>query len=133
MSLGTRLTCPSELATCTSFCARRQEFPPLRPRRGRRPEAGPVFLSAGAKEAASSRVPQSAQNGLPTCDSAPHLGQRIGSGAPQSAQNRFPGAASAPHFVQRMFILAAIYPPNSSSSALASFRSAVSNPSVNQL
>src|SRR5207245_2865471 len=89
----------------------------------RTPLGGVAGFPAAAREAASSRAPQSAQNGLPTCASAPHLGQRTGSGAPQSAQNRLPGRASTPHFGHRSFIPAAIYPPNSSSSDLASFRS----------
>src|SRR5262249_38016105 len=72
--------------------------------------------------AVSRSAPQSAQNDLPDCDSAPHSGQIMGSAAPQSAQKRFPDAISDPHLGQRI----RLYPLSSSSRALASFRSAVS-------
>jgi hypothetical protein len=64
--------------------------------------------------------------------SAPQFGQRSASGLPHSAQNRLPGKLSVPHFEQRMSHSIAVYPAKSSSIALASFRSAVSKPSVNQ-
>src|SRR5215472_837689 len=51
---------------------------------------------------AASVVPQSAQNLALAEVSAPHCGQRIGSGLPHSAQNRLPDKLSAPHFEQRM-------------------------------
>jgi hypothetical protein len=51
--------------------------------------------------------------------------------APQSPAKRFASGFSAPHFEQRIFPRSG-YTLNSLNSALASFRSAVSKPSVNQ-
>ena len=78
-------------------------------------------------------APQSEQNLALAGVSAPHFEQGIGSVLPHSAQNRLPGKLSVPHFEQRIFPQLSDYPLSSSISALASFRSAVSKPSVNQL
>jgi hypothetical protein len=51
----------------------------------------------------ASAAPQSAQNLALDEVSAPHFGQRIGSGLPHSAQNRLPGKLSVPHLKQRIF------------------------------
>ena len=48
------------------------------------------------------------------------------------AQNFRPSGLSLLNFAQRIFLSEANYTPNSSSSALASFRSGVLKPSVNQ-
>src|SRR5271170_3157246 len=55
-----------------------------------------------------------------------------GIAAPQSPQKRLESGFSAPHFAQRIFAPDLNHLPSSSSNALASMRSAVSKPSVNQ-
>src|SRR5215472_11047536 len=101
--------------------------------------ASPVTVSVGAPAPAlgirvadaaprsgDNEVPQSPQNFLSSGFSAPHLGQGLASCAPQSPQNLFPEGLSERHLLQRIS-----YAPSSSSNALASFKSAVSKPSVN--
>src|SRR5260370_25002071 len=75
-----------------------------------------------------STLPQSPQNFFSGGFSAPHCPHRFASGAPQSPQNRLATGLSTPHFAHSI----AVYPASSSSSALASLRSAVSKPSLNQ-
>src|SRR5215469_3218833 len=62
-----------------------------------------VEESALGRAIPASAAPQSAQNLALAGLSAPHFGQRIGSGLPHSAQNRLPGKLSVPHFEQRIF------------------------------
>ena len=78
-------------------------------------------------------VPQPSQNLAPARFNVPHDTHCASIGAPHPSQNFAVSRFSAPHFEQRIFSLTANYPFSSSSSALASFRSAVSKPSVNQL
>ena len=79
-------------------------------------------------EVAQARAAHSPQKSSPGSFEAPHCGHTRASGAAHFAQNLRPSRLSAPHFAQ--FIATHL---SSSSSALASFRSAVSKPSVNQL
>src|SRR5712671_3512807 len=101
----------------------------------RRPSA--AFAAEGLPPSATrsvpSALPQSAQNFAPGALSALQFEQRFDSGLPHSAQNFLPGIPSVPHFEQSIFAPSGIHPANSSRKALASWRSAVSKPSVNQL
>src|ERR1700732_3707649 len=81
-----------------------------------------------AATAVPSRLPQSPQNFFSGGFSAPHCPHRFVNGAPQSPQNRLAVGFSAPHFAQSI----PSYPASSLSKAFASFKSAVSKPSVNQ-
>jgi hypothetical protein len=82
---------------------------------------------------ALSGVPQSAQNFAPGALSELQFEQRADNRLPHSAQNFLPGIPSVPHLEQSIFAASGIHPANSSRRALASLRSAVSKPSVNQL
>jgi hypothetical protein len=80
-----------------------------------------------------SAAPQSSQNADEGAFSAPHFAQLRDSGLPHAAQNFLAVVLSVPQFEQRIGLLrAGCYLANSSNSALASLRSAVSKPSVNQ-
>jgi hypothetical protein len=67
------------------------------------------------------------------CSLAPSAPVAVERAAPQSPQKRLESGFSAPHLAQRMMLPHFGYMPSSSSNAFASFRSAVSKPSVNQL
>src|SRR5215472_2057869 len=98
-------------------------------------KSGPLlaFFADGAEGFASAAA-HSPQKSSPGSFEAPHCGHDRASGAAHFAQNLRPSRLSALHFEQRMFPLRfGLYLLNSSSSALASFRSAVWKPSVNQL
>src|SRR5260370_26496956 len=89
-------------------------------------------LPPSAVISVSSALPQAPQNFFAGGFSAPHRAHRFASRAPQSPQNRLLAGFSAPHFAQCIW-LAPQLAPHSSSNAFASFKSAVSKPSVNQL
>jgi hypothetical protein len=74
-------------------------------------------------------VPHFLQNRAPGLTDALHAGQLNSNFAPHSSQNAASAGLSLLHFAHSI----AVYPASSPSSAFASFRSAVSNPSVNQL
>ena len=59
------------------------------------------LVTAGAALTASA-VPQSSQNADDGAFSAPHFGQRLGSGLPHAAQNFLLVVLSVPHLVQRI-------------------------------
>jgi hypothetical protein len=82
--------------------------------------------------AAPSAAPQWPQNLAAEAFSKPHDAQGVLNGVPHSLQNFSPSGFSVLHFAQRT-CPSTLYALSSSSSALASFRSAVSKPSVNQL
>src|SRR5579863_10225737 len=82
---------------------------------------------------AISAFPQSPQNFSAGSLEAPQRAHLAAIGAPHCAQNLRPSRLSTPHLLQRILPPARCYEFSSSSSALASFRSAVSKPSVNQL
>jgi hypothetical protein len=75
-----------------------------------------------------SDAPHSLQNFAPGRFAVPQEGHGKGSGVPHVSQNFAPSRFSVPQFVQSM----RCFPyTNSSNNAFASFKSAVSNPSVN--
>src|SRR5208282_2517573 len=74
-------------------------------------------------------VPHFLQNRAPGLSDALHAGQANSSFDPHPSQNEASAGLSWLHFAHSIVV----YPASSSSSALASFRSAVSKPSVNQL
>jgi len=87
-----------------------------------------IWLADVVLLTATKAVPHSPQNFSPGSFDAPHRAHCVLSAAPHSAQKRRPSRLSVPHLPQRIS-----YAPSSSSSALASLRSANSKPSLNQL
>src|SRR6516165_8119709 len=68
------------------------------------------FALAAALALATSAEPQSPQKRLLGALSAPHLGQRLASGAPQSPQNFLPAGFSLSQFAQRIGISEKAHP-----------------------
>src|SRR5215510_1463731 len=92
--------------------------------------AGTSCAGGGTDCCPVSDVPHSLQNFAPGRFSVLQEGQAKGSGVPHASQNFAPSRFAVPRLVQSM--LCCPY-ANSSNNALASFKSAVSKPSVNQL
>src|SRR5262249_3043281 len=91
---------------------------------------GTSCAGGGIARCPVSVVPQSLQNFAPGRVSIPQAGHDKRSGVPHVSQNFAPSRFAVPQLVQRM---RCCHYANASNNALASLRSAVSNPSVNQL